>query len=445
MTTVNATGNGLARAWLAVPERMRNIALVAVLVAGLLLLPFGMRAAEKTYSLSLIFSLNVALLYVVLALGLNIVVGFAGLLDLGYAAFFALGAYAFGVFTWPVHGLEWSFWIVILLVGPIAAFFGLIIGAPTLRLRGDYLAIVTLAFGEIVPNALRNFSDIHIPWLGLDHFNLTNGTQGLKPVGRPIINMRFWGLFPNVEPFVLGSAKPVELAVNLQAIFPNMEPLTIAQLNSQMLWYYVVLVIGALVLLGSRRLDESRLGRAWKAIREDETAADCMGVNPVRTKLLAFALGASFSGFAGAVFASMSQAVFPELFRFNVSVFILIIVIISGMGNVWGVLVGGLIITLFDRVLLAQIAPQFLDQMAEQTGSAFLAGIDLQLYRWVMFGAGLLIIMLLRPEGLFPSKARKALLHEHDIDQAEADEHKAAAAAHRSARAVEDAAAGGSD
>jgi branched-chain amino acid transport system permease protein len=395
---MNATRNGLSGAWEGIPERVRNVLVTVLLIAGLGALPWIFRALEKQFVLSLIFSLNVALLYVVLALGLNIVVGFAGLLDLGYAAFFAIGAYAFGVFTWPVHGLEWSFWIVILLVGPIAAFFGILIGAPTLRLRGDYLAIVTLAFGEIVPNALRNFRDIHIPFLGLDHFNLTNGTQGLKPVGKPVINLRLWGLFPNMEPFVVG------------------------QHSNQIHWYYLVLVIGALVLLGSRRLDESRLGRAWKAIREDETAADCMGVNPIKSKLLAFALGASFSGFAGAVFASMSQAVFPELFRFNVSVFILIIVIISGMGNVWGVLLGGLIITLFDRVLLAQIAPPFLANVAEQTGSEFLASIDLQLYRWVMFGTGLLIIMLLRPEGLFPSKVRRAILHEHDIDEAEADE-----------------------
>jgi branched-chain amino acid transport system permease protein len=168
------------------------------------------------------------------------------------------------------------------------------------------------------------------------------------------------------------------------------------------------------VLLASRRLDNSRLGRAWKAIREDETAANCMGVNPVRTKLLAFALGASFSGIAGAIFASMSQAVFPELFRFNVSIFILIIVIISGMGNVWGVLAGGLILTLFDRVLLAQLAPPLIQNLAEQLNSDFLRGFDLQLYRWVMFGTGLLIIMLLRPEGLFPSRVRRAELHERD-------------------------------
>jgi len=388
MTKVSALQDNLTRLWLRVPEGARKVVLGMLVVTALIALPFGVQLVERGYTLSLLFSLNVALLYVVLALGLNIVVGFAGLLDLGYAAFFALGAYSFGILTWPTHGLEWSFWIVILLVGPIAAFFGLVIGTPTLRLRGDYLAIVTLAFGEIVPNALRNMSDINIPWLGLDHFNLTNGTQGLNPVGKPVIN--------------------------LQAIFPNMEPFVVGQGANQMHWYFLVLVVGLLVLFGSRRLDNSRLGRAWKAIREDETAANCMGVNPVRTKLLAFALGASFSGIAGAIFASMSQAVFPELFRFNVSIFILIIVIISGMGNVWGVLVGGLILTLFDRVLLAQLAPPLLHSLGDQLNSDFLRGLDLSLYRWVMFGTGLLIIMLLRPEGLFPSRVRKAEFHERD-------------------------------
>lgn len=388
MTRVSDLRDNLPRLWMRIPERARKIILGTLVVLGLTVLPFVVQTVERGFTLSLLFSLNVALLYVVLALGLNIVVGFAGLLDLGYAAFFALGAYTFGILTWPAHGLEWSFWIVILLVGPVAAFFGLIIGAPTLRLRGDYLAIVTLAFGEIVPNALRNMSDIHIPWLGLDHFNLTNGTQGLNPVGKPVIN--------------------------LTAIFPDMQPFVVGQNANQAHWYFLVLAAGLIVLFGSRRLDNSRLGRAWKAIREDETAANCMGVNPVRTKLLAFAIGASFSGIAGAIFASMSQAVFPELFRFNVSIFILIIVIISGMGNVWGVLVGGLILTLFDRVLLAQLAPPFLRSLGTQLNSQFLMGLDLQLYRWVMFGTGLLIVMLIRPEGLFPSKVRKAELHERD-------------------------------
>ena len=388
MTRVSGLRDDLPRRWLRLPNWARNTVLGVLGVAALVALPFVVRSVERGFTLSLLFSLNVALLYVVLALGLNIVVGFAGLLDLGYAAFFALGAYSFGILTWPTHGLEWSFWIVILLVGPIAAFFGLVIGAPTLRLRGDYLAIVTLAFGEIVPNALRNMSDINIPWLGLNHFNLTNGTQGLNPVGKPVIN--------------------------LTAIFPNMQPFVVGENANQTHWYFLVLVVGLIVLFGSRRLDNSRLGRAWKAIREDETAANCMGVNPVRTKLLAFAIGASFSGIAGAIFASMSQAVFPELFRFNVSIFILIIVIISGMGNVWGVLVGGLILTLFDRVLLAQLAPPLLHSLGEQLNSDFLRGLDLSLYRCVMFGTGLLIVMLLRPEGLFPSKVRKAEFHELD-------------------------------
>jgi branched-chain amino acid transport system permease protein len=188
-TTVNNAPPGAASGrrglWLGIPPNVRLVIGGVLIGVAMFALPFAVREIEKETSLSLLFSLNVALLYVVLALGLNIVVGFAGLLDLGYAAFFALGAYTFGILTGPVHELGWSFWIAILFVPVVAALFGLIIGAPTLRLRGDYLAIVTLGFGEIVPNALRNMNDIHIPWRQLNHFNLTNGAQGLSPVGVP--------------------------------------------------------------------------------------------------------------------------------------------------------------------------------------------------------------------------------------------------------------------
>jgi branched-chain amino acid transport system permease protein len=351
-----------------------------------------------------LMSVNAALLFVVLALGLNIVVGFAGLLDLGYAAFFAIGAYTVGVFTWPNLGLEWSFWIVIFISAVIAAIFGTIIGAPTLRLRGDYLAIVTLAFGEIVPRAIREMWDIKIKipftdiYLISEHglfynsggkftegFNLTNGPQGMNPVGRPTI---------------FGH----EVGIDLLQIGPISVPQPIQ-------WYLLIVVIGVFVLLVAFRLERSRLGRAWMAIREDETAADAMGVDPIRTKLLAFALGASFSGFAGAIYAAMIQAIFPELFSFLVSIFLLILVIVSGMGNIWGVLLGGLIIALFDRVLLAQVVPEFVP-----------GGDVLQRWRWVMYAAGLIAIMVMRPEGLFPSSARKAELHEAEEELSDEEE-----------------------
>ncbi len=374
----------------AIPRRMRGTLLAAAVVVGLALLPLLVRELEQATNLSLLITMNVALIFVVLALGLNIVVGFAGLLDLGYAAFFAIGAYTVGIFTWPNLGLEWNFWIVIWISVVMAAIFGMIIGAPTLRLRGDYLAIVTLAFGEIVPRAIREmwdikiripFTEIYLVGSKLEGFNLTNGPQGMNPVGRPTI----LGMELGVDPIQVG---PLLLSPPMQ-------------------WYLLIVVIGAIVLLASHRLEHSRLGRAWMAIREDETAADAMGVDPIRTKLLAFALGASFSGFAGAIYAAMIQAIFPELFSFLVSIFLLIIVIVSGMGNIWGVLAGGLLISLFDRVVLAQIVPQYVP-----------GGDVLQRWRWVMYATGLIAIMVLRPEGLFPSATRAAELHEADEEYA---------------------------
>ena len=374
--------------------RGRRVAQMGAIVIAVINFPYLIRQLEDVIDISILISMNVGLLFVVLALGLNIVVGFAGLLDLGYAAFFAIGAYTVGIFTWPNLGLEWSFWIVIWLSTLVAALFGLIIGAPTLRLRGDYLAIVTLAFGEIVPRAIRElwniklkipFTDIYIisaeglfynsQGKFVEGFNLTNGPQGMNPVGRPIL----FGFEVGVE----------TLRIWIIEIPPPIQ------------WYLLIVILGSVVLFASFRLQNSRLGRAWMAIREDETAADTMGVDPVRTKLLAFALGASFSGFAGSMYAAMIQAIFPELFSFLVSIFLLIIVIVSGMGNIWGVLVGGLLIALFDRVVLAQIVPQFVP-----------GGDILQSWRWVMYAAGLIAIMILRPEGLFPSAVRKAELHE---------------------------------
>jgi branched-chain amino acid transport system permease protein len=384
----------------ATSNRQRTVQVIVIIVA-VIIFPYLIRYLEGVTDISILISMNVGLLFVVLALGLNIVVGFAGLLDLGYAAFFAIGAYTVGVFTWPNLGLEWSFWVVILISIVMAAIFGMIIGAPTLRLRGDYLAIVTLAFGEIVPRAIRELWDIKIkiPFTDIyliskegfffnsggkfvEGFNLTNGPQGMNPVGRPTI----FGHEVGVDALQLGS---INIAPPIQ-------------------WYFLIAVIGAVVLFAAFRLEHSRLGRAWMAIREDETAADAMGVDPIRTKLLAFALGASFSGFAGSIYAAMIQAIFPELFSFLVSIFLLIIVIVSGMGNIWGVLVGGLLIALFDRVGLAQIVPEFVP-----------GGDVLQRWRWVMYASGLIAVMVMRPEGLFPSSARKAELHEAEEELSE--------------------------
>ncbi len=386
-----------------VPAPLRRTTGTSTVILLLLAFPFIVAWLEQVTSLSLLISVNTALLFVVLALGLNIVVGFAGLLDLGYAAFFAIGAYTVGIFTWPNLGMEWSFWIVIFISVVMAAFFGVIIGTPTLRLRGDYLAIVTLAFGEIVPRLIRElweikikipFTEIYLIGTELKGFNLTNGPQGMNPVGRP---------------FIFGH----EVGVDTLTLFNSIV------VKPPMQWYYLIAIAGIIVLVGALRLENSRMGRAWMAIREDETAADAMGVNLVRTKLLAFALGASFSGLAGSIYAAMIQAIFPELFSFLVSIFLLIIVIVSGMGNIWGVLMGGVIITLFDRVVLAQMVPQFVP-----------GGDVLQKWRWVMYATGLIAVMVMRPEGIFPSAARKAELHGDDDDDfffAEMDETEDAA------------------
>src|SRR5512136_776625 len=361
--------HSLTGPWRALPVRQRQILIWTFSIILLLIFPL----VDKTFKWGIVNDVTDVLVLVILALGLNIVVGYAGLLDLGYAAFFAIGAYTTGVLTWPAHHLEWNFWIVIWAAVIVAAFFGIVIGTPTLRLRGDYLAIVTLAFGEIVPVVIRNLGSLTIqigPWRLLDKWNLTNGVQGLNPVGRPWIGNFEFGFDP-------------------------------------LPWYFLILLIGALVVFTNVRLQNSRLGRAWMALREDETAADAIGVDPIKTKLLAFALGASFSGFAGAFYAAKLQAIFPELFKFNLSIMILCMVILGGMGNIKGVIIGGMLLQLFDRVILAQ-ATNLTHQVGQLLNIAALTTADLSLWRWFFFGLALVVIMVLRPEGLFPSAARRA-------------------------------------
>ena len=363
------TWHSVTAPWRALPARRRLIISWAAGIFLVLIYPL----VDKVFNLQTLNNVTDVLVLVILALGLNIVVGYAGLLNFGYAAFFAIGAYTTGILTWPVHGLEWNFWIVIWAAVIVAAFFGILIGTPTLRLRGDYLAIVTLAFGEIVPVVIRNLGDFSLkigPLQLFNHANLTNGVQGLSPVGVPRIG-------------------PLEFGFNLVP------------------WYFLILLIGALVAFVNVRLEHSRLGRAWMALREDETAADATGVDPVRTKLLAFSIGASFAGFAGAFYAAKLQAIFPDQFPFNLSVMILCMVILGGMGNIKGVIIGGMLIQLFDRVVLAQ-ATVLAQAAGRALNIAVLANIDLSLWRWFFFGLVMVIVMVLRPEGLFPSAARRA-------------------------------------
>jgi branched-chain amino acid transport system permease protein len=354
------------------------------LVAALLAYPF----IDRALGLQTVHAVSDGMIYVLLALGLNIVIGYAGLLDLGYAAFFAIGAYTMGLLNSPVlgsplYGHPWSFWLCIWLAAAMSALLGLVIGAPTLRVRGDYLAIITLGFGEIIPVAIRNLGDITIDiggWRPVERLNLTGGENGVNPVGRPYL--------PGV-PF---ETDPVP-------------------------WYFLILVIGALSLWAMSRLQDSRLGRAWMAIREDETAADCTGVNPISTKLLAFALGAWFSGFAGSVYAAKLQAITPGAFEFQVSIMLLCMVVLGGAGSLRGVILGGMLITLFDRVVLSQ-ATFLVRGLGRATGITALVGADLTLWRWFFFGLGLAVMMLVRPQGLAGRRLRPVAVETPDADDA---------------------------
>jgi branched-chain amino acid transport system permease protein len=297
--------------------------------------------------------------FVLLALGLNIVVGFAGLLDLGYAAFFAIGSYAFAMLASPQFGIHLPFWVLLFVASGIAAVFGILLGAPTLRLRGDYLAIVTLGFGEIVPQTFLNLSQ----WTG--------GPNGIGSLDQPTIGSYKFGFDP-------------------------------------LPYYFMVLGLIAFAVWIANNLRTSRLGRAWMAIREDELAAAHMGINTTTTKLAAFAIGASFSGLAGCALASKLQLVSTEQFQFQVSVFILAMLVLGGMGNIPGVIVGSLVLSALERFILPQ-ATNFLH------GLGF-ASIDLSNSRFLIYGVILVMMMLFRPEGLIPSRQRKAELHAADDD-----------------------------
>ena len=342
--------------------------------------------------------------FVLLAIGLNIVVGFAGLLDLGYAAFFAIGAYTYAMFGsgWldvtPLHHeIHWryGFWFLLFAGMAVAAIFGAILGAPTLRLRGDYLAIVTLGFGEIVPRIFRNL----ISWTGGN-----NGITALDPIRLPV-----WLTGPWAAP-----GQPV--AVVQDQIF-GFDPVP----------YYVLItiLIAASVILATN-LYRSRLGRAWMAIREDEVAASAIGVNPVTTKLLAFSIGASFSGFAGVFFAAKLGGLTPDLFGFqNVSIVILVMVVLGGMGNISGVIVGALGIYFLQDIIIPHL-PEWSTSAASSVGLGFLnsragdwagLGDEVQRLNFIIFGLILVGIMLFRPQGLFPSRLRQAELQKGTSDQ----------------------------
>ena len=334
--------------------------LYAALAVVLAALPF---VIDATLGRAWVRIIDVALLFVMLALGLNIVVGFAGLLDLGYIAFFAVGAYAYALLASPHFGLHWSFLALLPLGALVAAAFGVILGAPTLKLRGDYLAIVTLGFGEIIRIFLNNLNR---------PLNITNGPQGVTLI----------------DPIQLGG---VSLSKTTEVF-----GLTFAPVHS---YYFVFLLCAIAAIFVSRRLENSRIGRAWVAIREDELAASAMGINTRNVKLLAFAMGATFGGVAGGLFASFQGFISPESFTLLDSVMVLCMVVLGGMGNVGGVVLGAVLLTALPEAL------RYMGPLQQQwLGRVFIDPSDL---RMLLFGLALVLMMLFRPAGLWPSTTRR--------------------------------------
>ena len=383
-------------------ERLGKLILMAVLVIAF---PFIDRITGLRWSGQIIF----ALIFVILGLGLNIVVGFAGLLDLGYAAFFAIGAYTTGILSSPQHHIFMNFWLVIWIALGMAALWGLILGTPTLRLRGDYLAIVTLGFGEMMPVIFRNLTSVTIKepltcWIIpgimqlfnssastqcitiIEKLDLTAGEKGINPIGRPFL--------PFIGEFQSSNTIP---------------------------WYFLIIVLILLSVFLIRRLRDGRLGRAWMALREDEGAASQMGIDPVHTKLTAFAMGAAFSGFAGAFYAAYVTGIFPSVFEFSTSIIIVCIVVLGGMGNINGVILGGIIIMGADRLFLPALKDLLKGLMDHTILPALASNHTLQsavaqnanpiLYRFLLFGLTLVIMMALRPEGILPSAQIRAEMH----------------------------------
>jgi branched-chain amino acid transport system permease protein len=338
---------------------------VALIAVALIALPFVLASAGTTW----VRVTNLAILFTLLALGLNIVVGFAGLLDLGYIAFYGVGAYAYALLASPQFNLHLPFWVILPIGALAACVFGVLLGAPTLKLRGDYLAIVTLGFGEIVRIFFNNLSQ---------PVNITNGPQGIS----------------RIDPIRLGdfsfSQNDVILGLNF---------------SGPIKYYYLLLIVLIVVILINLRLENSRIGRAWQAIREDEVAAQAMGINTTQIKLLAFAMGASFGGIAGGMFAAMQGFISPDSFGLVESVMVLAMVVLGGMGNIWGVIVGALLLSFVPELLRHTVDP-----LQRALFGRLL--VEPEMIRMLLFGLALMLMMLYRPAGLWPSKVRQRELAE---------------------------------
>ncbi len=380
------------RALDSLPQPARRLLLPAVVVLfGVLyptLLPYLNDLPLIGTLMPAVGSVVIMIVFTMMAVGLNVVVGYAGLLDLGYVAFYAAGAYTAAWFAsqqfeqvtfhfgsvgirGDLPGIHLSVFLIVFVAGCFTALVGIAIGLPTLRLRGDYLAIVTLGFGEIVPQFVRNADSIK-------GFDLTHGAFGISPIDSPGFGQK------------LNDA--LGLPVNYQQ-----------STHREELYFYTAMVLLLLTVFVSVRLRDSRLGRAWVAIREDETAAAAMGVPLMRTKTWAYAIGAFFGGVAGAYYASFKGGAFPSDFFFNLSIFILCMVILGGMGSVWGAIVGGLFLSYLDQEGLAKIGTE-------------LGIVDVPKYNFGIYGLIIVLVMLFRPTGLIPERRHKREMEEgvHD-------------------------------
>ncbi|MEP7284732.1 MAG: branched-chain amino acid ABC transporter permease [Chloroflexota bacterium] len=387
---------------LKIPTRIK---LLLVLVVILLIIPY--LGLKDSFYLELAVQIGI---FAAMAMGLNIVVGFAGLLDLGYIAFFAVGAYLWGIFASKegdtyinqIHAVTTPESFYLFLFGGIAlaAIAGILLGLPVLRLKGDYLAIVTLGFGEMIRVLVSNLSNISSdPTITI---NITNGAQGLSGIASPPLPQ-----------FVFDAVGGIANLLGIK--IGNIEGITY-----QFFFYFLVLFIGLIAALIAARLDNSPIGRAWTAIREDEIAARAMGVPLVRMKLLAFATGASFAGAMGVIYAAKQTFVSPESFSFNQSIFILVIVIVGGMGSIRGVVLGAVAVTLLNLQILPNLSLLLNSFKNSNEVSAsvqnFFKSIPSQLepakYQRFVFGILLVLMMIYRPAGILPASRRKLEIDE---------------------------------
>ena len=396
-----AKRTGLDRAhaqWRRIPHRYRSWIPFLILLGLAIMYPFYVGNVPTNIPLILtlptVHDSVTIIVFVVMAVGLNVVVGYAGLLDLGYVAFYAIGAYTAG---WLASGqfqqvnfhfgavgvgsseagIHISIWLVLLIAGIVTAIGGILIGLPTLRLRGDYLAIVTLGFGEIIPQFVRNADNLH-------GFDLTHGTFGISPIDAP------------------GFGKKLHDTVGLPVRYDDSFPPT-----PDRLFFWTVLGILLVTIFCSVRLRDSRLGRAWIAIREDETAAGAMGIPLMRTKTWAYAIGAFFGGVAGAYVATFNSGAFPSQFDFNISIFLLCMVILGGMGSIWGVVLAGTILAWLNVEGLANIGSWLNSNIFPASHQ-----IDVPKYEFGIYGVIIVLMMLFRPIGLIPERRRKREIEE---------------------------------